>query len=132
MFYATTARSLIRKAPQQIIPRGATRSVTTTSSESFAFYPVQRNRVVASKKTSGDSFAFYPSQGSDRAAYKASKADAAAAAAVASTTNTPVVVATTKRAPMIASSRKVTRKEQTNWDTIAVQFLEQPQTVARA
>ena len=131
MFYATTARSLIRKAPQQIIPRGATRSVTTTSSESFAFYPVQRNRVVASKKTSGDSFAFYPSQGSDRAAYKASKADAAAAA-VASTTNTPVVVATTKRAPMIASSRKVTRKEQTNWDTIAVQFLEQPQTVARA
>jgi hypothetical protein len=63
MFQAT-AQSIIKKAPQQAARiKNAIRTVTT---DSFAFYPVQSNRVRTVKQNSRNSFAFYPANVAER------------------------------------------------------------------
>jgi hypothetical protein len=59
MFQAT-AQSIIKKAPQQAARiQNAARSITT---DSFAFYPVQKNRVrMVTPKTNRECFGYYPS-----------------------------------------------------------------------
>ena len=117
MFQATVARSLLRKAPQQM-PRAnaASRSLST---DSFAFYPVQcnRRRVVQTKTTNNDSFAFYPSKGSDRVATKAVKAESSSKSNQLSN-----VSVNTKSEASVTSKPRVS-----NWDPVVVRFLKTPQ-----
>jgi hypothetical protein len=55
-----TAQSIIKRAPQQAARiQNAARSITT---DSFAFYPVQKNRVrMVTPKTNRECFGYYPS-----------------------------------------------------------------------
>jgi hypothetical protein len=126
MIYATTARSLLRKGPQQIQrASNVTRSVST---DSFAFYPVQSNRVriVQQKSTTSNSFAFYPSEGIDRAAIKAAKIESSTAKS-----SQAVRVASTRKRK---ATHKVSKEQQevSNWDTLALQFLKTPQKTVHA
>lgn len=59
MFQAT-AQSIVKKAPQQAARiQNAARTVST---DSFAFYPVQRNRIRTAKQNTSLSFSFYPAE----------------------------------------------------------------------
>eukprot|EP00980_Cylindrotheca_fusiformis_P010290 scaffold2294_cov106-Cylindrotheca_fusiformis.AAC.6 len=59
--FSTAAQSIVKKAPQQAARiQSAARPITT---DSFAFYPVQKNRVrmVTPKTSNRECFGFYPS-----------------------------------------------------------------------
>jgi hypothetical protein len=106
MFQAT-AQSIIKKSPQQATRiHTATRTVATGS---FAFYPVQRNRVrlATTQKSNRECFSFYLSNAAER--------HSAAAPVVQSVYNNDVNAI---RAALMKNKNASNKPLKKNWDSI--------------